>query len=33
MVYLIKDDVMHIKEMIYLNREAQRGPLGIHPRP
>ena len=23
MVYLIKDDVMHIKEMIYLNREAQ----------
>ena len=25
MVYLIKDDVMHIKEMIYLNREAQQG--------
>lgn len=25
MVYLIKDDVMHIKEMIYLNREAQEG--------
>lgn len=25
MVYLIKDDVMHIKEMIYLNREAQKG--------
>lgn len=25
MVYLIKDDIMHIKEMIYLNREAQEG--------
>lgn len=25
MVYLIKDDVMHIKEMIYLTREAQEG--------
>ena len=25
MVYLIKEDVMHIKEMIYLNYEAQRG--------
>ena len=25
MVYLIKEDVMHIKEMIYLNREAQEG--------
>lgn len=25
MVYLIKGDVMHVKEMIYLNREAQRG--------
>ena len=25
MVYLIKDDIMHIKEMIYLNREAQKG--------
>ena len=25
MVYLIKDDVMHIKEMIYLNREAPEG--------
>ena len=25
MVYLIKSDVMHIKEMIYLNREAQQG--------
>lgn len=25
MVYLIKGDVMHIKEMIYLNREAQKG--------
>lgn len=25
MVYLIKDDVMYIKEMIYLNREAQEG--------
>ena len=25
MVYLIKDDVMHVKEMIYLNREAQKG--------
>ena len=25
MVYLIKDDVMHIKEMIYLNTEAQKG--------
>lgn len=25
MVYLIKGDIMHIKEMIYLNREAQRG--------
>ncbi len=25
MVYLIKDDVMHIKEMIYLTREAEEG--------
>jgi len=25
MVYLIKDDIMHIKEMIYLTREAQEG--------
>ncbi|MBP0984377.1 MAG: GNAT family N-acetyltransferase [Oscillospiraceae bacterium] len=25
MVYLISSDVMHIKEMIYLNHEAQRG--------
>ena len=25
MVYLIKDDIMHIKEMVYLNREAQKG--------
>lgn len=25
MVYLIKNDIMHIKEMIYLNREAQKG--------
>lgn len=25
MVYLIKDDIMHIKEMIYLNSEARRG--------
>ncbi len=25
MVYLIKESVMHIKEMIYLNREAQKG--------
>ena len=25
MVYLIKDDVMHIKEMIYLSHEAQEG--------
>ena len=25
MVYLIKSDVMHIKEMIYLNREAHNG--------
>lgn len=25
MVYLIKDSVMHIKEMIYLNRESQKG--------
>ena len=25
MVYLIKNDVMHIKEMIYLTREAQNG--------
>ena len=25
MVYLIKDDVMHVKEMIYLNREAYEG--------
>lgn len=25
MVYLIKSDVMHIKELIYLNREAQKG--------
>ena len=24
MVYLIKNDIMHIKEMIYLNREAQK---------
>ncbi|PAF48326.1 GNAT family N-acetyltransferase [Helicobacter sp. 12S02232-10] len=31
MVYLIKRDVMHIKEMIYLNREAQKGLWGyIH---
>ena len=25
MVYLIKEDVMYIKEMIYLNRESQKG--------
>lgn len=25
MVYLLKEDIMHIKEMIYLNREAQKG--------
>ena len=25
MVYLIKEDIMHIKEMIYLSREAQEG--------
>lgn len=25
MVYLIKDSIMHIKEMIYLSREAQKG--------
>ncbi len=25
MVYLIKEDIMRIKEMIYLNREAQKG--------
>lgn len=25
MVYLIKDDIMHIKEMIYLNHEAHEG--------
>ncbi|MFR8088500.1 MAG: enhanced intracellular survival protein Eis [Lachnospirales bacterium] len=25
MVYLIKEDVMYIKEMIYLNRDAQKG--------
>lgn len=25
MVYLIKEDIMHIKEMIYLNREGQNG--------
>ena len=25
MVYLIKEDIMHIKEMIYLNREAHEG--------
>lgn len=25
MVYLIKDDIMYVKEMIYLNREAQKG--------
>ena len=25
MVYLISSDIMHIKEMIYLNREAQLG--------
>ena len=25
MVYLIKNDIMHIKEMVYLNREAQKG--------
>ena len=25
MVYLIRNDIMHIKEMIYLNREAQKG--------
>ncbi len=25
MVYLIKDDVMHIKEMVYLTMEAQKG--------
>ena len=25
MVYLIKNDIMYIKEMIYLNREAQEG--------
>ena len=25
MVYLIKDNIMHIKEMIYLNREAKKG--------
>lgn len=32
MVYLIKNDVMHIKEMIYLNREAQGGIVGIYSR-
>lgn len=25
MIYLIREDIMHIKEMIYLNREAQKG--------
>ncbi|MDO5853614.1 MAG: GNAT family N-acetyltransferase [Thermoplasmata archaeon] len=25
MVYLIKEDVMHVKEMVYLNMEAQKG--------
>ena len=25
MVYLLKDNIMHIKEMVYLNREAQKG--------
>lgn len=25
MVYLIRDDIMYIKEMIYLNRDAQKG--------
>lgn len=25
MVYLIKDDIMYVKELIYLNREAQKG--------
>lgn len=25
MVYLIKDDIMYVKEMIYLTREAQQG--------
>lgn len=25
MVYLLKEDIMHIKEIIYLNREAQKG--------
>ncbi len=25
MVYLIKNDIMHIKEMVYLNREAKKG--------
>ena len=25
MVYLIRNDIMHVKEMIYLNREAQKG--------
>lgn len=25
MVYLLRDDIMYIKEMIYLNREAQKG--------
>ena len=25
LVYLLKEDIMHIKEMIYLNREAQAG--------
>ena len=24
MVYLIKNDIMHIKEMVYLNREARK---------
>ncbi len=28
MVYLIKDDIMHIKEMIYLSHEAQQGLWG-----
>ncbi len=29
MVYLIKDDIMHIKEMIYLDHEAQQGLWGF----
>ena len=32
MVYLIKNDIMHIKEMIYLNREAKKRAVGVYPR-